>query len=539
MSVPKIGDPQRVTNATQATLSGDAEGGVKAALRWIVPLALALGFALRLRAALGTYLNPDEALHYQLINQASAWQAYLASLTNAHPPFYFLFLYFWHFVGNSEWMLRLPSVAANTAACWLAYRWISIAVSKAAGLVTILLLAFSPVLIRLAGEVRDYSFLLLWISATLYFLERAYREQKAAPLAASALFLYLAILTHYSALWCVLAAGCYGLLRVLDFSPRLRMLWAASQGIAAAMYVWLYVSHISKIHGSPMEAEAMTGWLRNQYLRAGQSPVDFLHGATLDVFQFLFASLGGGDAALLLFAVGIAGLLVAGVLRKKFSLSAFGLLLLLPFVFGIAAALLDLYPFGGSRHSVYLLLFATAGVSVAVSTLLLQRPLPILLLAVIVLPYWQRHALADPQQMGREEQQARLMTGLLSDLKNSVPPSEPIFTDYQASILLSYYLGRDQPPLPAKSCAGLSEFHYGPYTVINIGGWSATAPELEKALQSWHAACDSQHRESYWVFDAGWGLNLLDDLKQSAPDSISQARKYAQTISLFQVKPPR
>ena len=44
---------------------------------------LAAGFLIRLGAAQGTFLNPDEALHYLLANQASWHLAYRASLTNA------------------------------------------------------------------------------------------------------------------------------------------------------------------------------------------------------------------------------------------------------------------------------------------------------------------------------------------------------------------------------------------------------------------------------------------------------------------------
>ena len=129
-------------------------------LDWIVFVSLLLAFALRLQSALGTYLNPDEALHYLLVNQNSFADTYQASLTNAHPPLYFALLYYWHFVGNSEVMLRLPSVLASTALGWMAFRWIGLVLGRIAGFVMLLLVAFSPVLTALAAEVRDYSVLL-------------------------------------------------------------------------------------------------------------------------------------------------------------------------------------------------------------------------------------------------------------------------------------------------------------------------------------------------------------------------------------------
>ena len=114
-------------------------------------------------------------------------------------------------------------------------------------------------LTALAAEVRDYSLLLLWMASALYFLERAFRDQRIASIAYYSLFLYLAILTHYSALWFVLAAGIYVVVRVSSLKGHARLAWMLFQLGAAALYIWLYFVHLSKMRGSPMEAEAMTG----------------------------------------------------------------------------------------------------------------------------------------------------------------------------------------------------------------------------------------------------------------------------------------
>jgi 4-amino-4-deoxy-L-arabinose transferase-like glycosyltransferase len=505
-------------------------------LDWIVLVSLLAGFALRLTSSLGTYLNPDEALHYLLINQRSLAAVYRASLTNAHPPLYFALLYYLHFVGNSEVMLRLPSVLASTGAAWMAFRWIAMVLGRAAGLITLLLLIFSPVLTALGAEVRDYSVLLLWMASALYFLERAFRDQKVSSIVYSSLFLYLAILTHYSAVWFVVSAGIYVLLRFSSLQGRPRIAWMLLQLGAAGMYAWLYFVHISRMRGSPMEAEAVTGWLRALYFRAGESPVAFLQRATVDAVQYLFGSRLGGSAALVIFIAGVLWLLAAGALQKRRDLPAFGVLLLLPFVFGMAASLLGFYPYGGTRHSIYLILFLTAGVSFPIATSMRQRLLPILFLAVLVIPYWYLHRLKDPQQMDRKEQAKQLMSNAIADLQASVQPSEPVFSDYQASILLAYYLGRDHPPPAPRECSGVTEVQYGSYHVVVVNGWSATAAQLMTGLDGWRKGCDAAARDSFWIFDGGWGLNLVDDLTQSVPQSISQAQRFGQTISLFKLR---
>jgi len=129
-----------------------------------------------------------------------------------------------------------------------------------------------------------------------------------------------------------------------------------------------------------------------------------------------------------------------------------------------------------------------------------------------------------------------LMTNAIADLKTWVQPGEPVFTDYQASILLAYYLGRDHPPPASRGCGGVTEVQYGAYHFVVVNSWSATATQLMTGIDGWRKGCTSVPTDSFWIFDAGWGLNLLDELSQSAPRSISQARRFGETISLFKMR---
>ena len=123
-------------------------------LNAVAATVVAAAFVMRLVIASRSFLNPDEALHYLLFDQQSAFLAYKASLSNAHPPLVFLVLYFWHFLGHSELMLRLPSVLAGTAFCWFTFKWMQISFSKAASLIALIVVAFSPTLIGLSAELR-------------------------------------------------------------------------------------------------------------------------------------------------------------------------------------------------------------------------------------------------------------------------------------------------------------------------------------------------------------------------------------------------
>src|SRR5205823_6408570 len=86
---------------------------------WGTLLIVAAAFLIRLWVASGTFLNPDEALHFLVANKLSWAAAYKASLSTAHPPGLIFVLYLWRALGTSEVVLRLPSVIAGTVFCWL------------------------------------------------------------------------------------------------------------------------------------------------------------------------------------------------------------------------------------------------------------------------------------------------------------------------------------------------------------------------------------------------------------------------------------
>jgi len=154
------------------------------------PLVLIAGFGARLIQAKEYFLNPDEALHYLSASQPSVDLAYKAALTNAHPPLLILVLYYWRSLGQSELMLRLPSVLAGTACCWLAYLWLKEVTDRSTAFMGLLLLSFAPSLIGLSAEVRQYAVLLFFIAGCLYLSERAIRENSRPLMVLFSLCLY-------------------------------------------------------------------------------------------------------------------------------------------------------------------------------------------------------------------------------------------------------------------------------------------------------------------------------------------------------------
>ena len=147
---------------------------------WAVDLSLAL--AIRVLIASRSYLNPDEALHYLLLNQSSIFLAYKASLTNAHPPLIYLLLYYWRFLGAIRVYasFALGDCRGGNLLAWIQVDWDRLWQGGRRGGAH-LPYVFSA-MIALSAEVRSYALLLCFLVASLYFLESALREQSVGKM---------------------------------------------------------------------------------------------------------------------------------------------------------------------------------------------------------------------------------------------------------------------------------------------------------------------------------------------------------------------
>jgi len=214
---------------------------------------LALGLVVRIWHASGTYLNPDEALHFFVANKTTWWETYRASLNVSHPPLLIFLLRVWRVLGTSELMLRLPSILAGMVFCWFAYRWLRMLFDESVVWIAFSLIVFLPSSIDLSTEVRQYALLLAFAMGSAYFLERALRENSALAMLVSGVFLWLAILSHFSAFLFAGVLGVYAILRMLEKRTPLKVLLA---------FAISYTSPRSRALGRPMvvPTQPRDGW---------------------------------------------------------------------------------------------------------------------------------------------------------------------------------------------------------------------------------------------------------------------------------------
>ena len=505
-------------------------------------LILTAGFLVRLRAASGTFLNPDEALHYFLANQSSWLLAYRASLTNAHPPLLTLVLFFWRGVGNSEFVLRLPSALAGTAFCWIFFKWLTRILDPVTGLIGFILVTFLPPMIELSSEVRQYALLVFFLAGAAYLLECALAENSAALMLLSAISLYLALLTHYSAILFAAALGLYSLLRVIArcSSTQVCVAWIMGQAGALGLIASLYVSHISKLKGD-YASGTINGWLANSFFRPGHdNPFLFAIARTGGVFQYAFGQLAIGDIAFLAFIAALILLWREEVSPDDSNIPSQHLLalLVLPFVVAGAASIARIYPYGGTRHSAFLVMFAVAGVSFVLTKLVKRRIAHGIALAILIVAVCNAVGKPHRPYILRADQSRMQMVRALGFIHAQVPPSDPIFVDYQTRLLLGYYLCPEQPVPFSAPVGSLEQFSCNGYHVVAAGPdlYTFTAGKFVPRWDQLVHSVAPKPDQAVWVMQAGWEVNLAHDLQSTVPEFRGlTSQSFGRNISLFRL----
>lgn len=504
--------------------AADKGGGVE---RWLEThlnlLAygiVAIAFLLRAYAAGRSFLNPDEALHYIILNQRSVYWVYKVSLTNAHPPLIYLLLYYWKFLGRSEIMLRFPSVLAGTVACWIVYEWIGTLFGKVAGLIGLVLFAFSPAMIALSAEVRSYGVLLICETAALYFAEAALREKSVPKMGCFSVFQYLAILSHYSAIFFSVAVGVYAIARMLEDRPprNVVLAWAGWQAGALAICGFLYVTHVSKLKSYVSVWEVS---FDKSFSHTGHEHLfTYARERTLDIFKFLFENHYVATTMFLLWMAAVVILLFRDwVTRRKYQrLFLKGILLSVPALAVFGAGVAGYYPYVGSRHTAFLAPFVIAALSFMLAKVSRQKIGAAFVIAGLLIGAANASEPMFEPYIAKENQSRALMKAALDHIHETIPPGGLIMTDYQSALLLVYYLCGPELILPTGTFnLPASRVKCNGYTIASYQAWKMQAPFF---LSDFAKIAEAQRLTpgvNIWVFQSGWGPTLAQELPSASP----------------------
>lgn len=502
---------------------------------------VAFGFLLRVREAWGTFLNPDEALHFLIANRSSLEAAYTANLTMAHPPLLVFVLYGLRSFGSSEFVVRLPSILTGTLFCWIFFKWLTRILGAMAGLIGLIFMALLPPMVSVTAQVRQYGLLLAFAMSGAWFLEGALEVDSPGLMLMSAGSLWLAMLSHYSAFLFTATLGVYAVLRLWQGKNSARTLaaWTVGQLVALSLAVFLYLTHISKITGTTMAEQAFDVWLRKSYFHRGyDNSLIFLVTRTFSFFQYLFGQLTVGDVVALLFVAGIVILLRGKIQTSTVPRFAFAVLLILPFGLNYGVAVLDVYPFGGTRHCVYLSIFAIAGITVCMVKVTGRNPLRAIAISAIIVALCFAFRTTQHPYLSRTNQNRANMYRAIGFVREQIPESDPILVDYESGIELGHYLCRQKPISTDGSIPGFLVFHCGGHRVISTipDVWAFTPSVFLEQWSSLVRGAYLKPGETVWVAQAGWMVDLDEKLRRFSQFHDLKTQAFGNNLRFFEMR---
>jgi hypothetical protein len=272
-----------------------------------------------------------------------------------------------------------------------------------------------------------------------------------------------------------------------------------------------------------MEDRAVTSWLRAGYFhRDRENPLWFVARQTWEIFHYFF---GASFLAAVAIVLTVAGLVVLGRRRQPLAL-----LFALPLILGAAAGLLGVYPFSGTRHSAYLLLFVAVPMGIALSALLETRRWPALLtLGVLATLCWTSPEWSTPpQSLSR-------MNEAVDYLRERAAPGSLVFTDQRTGTVLSYYLGRDRLDTERRGLERFFESRAGGYCIVESPVWApdptAFPDELERMIRVYRLPAGQRLR----VARLGFEYSSRSVLSGRFPDAIFPDSRNFGELSIVEV----
>ncbi|MBL8232769.1 MAG: glycosyltransferase family 39 protein [Bryobacterales bacterium] len=480
-------------------------------------------------------LNPDEALQYHLAHRPSLGEAWRMNNTNAHPPFLSLALHFWRKIGTSELFLRLIPILSGAGFVWFSFGWARLVLGLVPALVFAAISALIPPVYAMSQELRQYMPMMLGIAAALYWFERAWVDRPLRNMAISATGLLVAVLSNYSAAWFAAGFGCYGLWRLArqPVASAARLTWALGQIAALATYAALYVTHLAKLRQSELAAGVQEGFLRRLYRQPTDSIADYLAFNMPGLVEYIFGSK--------LFAVLGVVLLLAGIVtlyqrRARWPHHAVpvALLLSVPALLWIGAALAGLYPLGGSRHCMLFAMLFAVPVSLAVAELARGRATIALSGTLAFMLMLQIVAIPEVRTQQLEAQRREHLREAVAYWKQQASRGLT-FVDYQTSLLLCYYSN------PQHMCTDQRNEHFLDYQmdggrVAVSRNWSLHPTAFVEELRELKRIYQLPRGAEVWVIDGGWGEPLHRMLQvQYSGSALPGLRAFGGSTGVFRV----
>ncbi|MGH9679408.1 MAG: hypothetical protein ACRD4Y_05625, partial [Candidatus Acidiferrales bacterium] len=199
------------------------------------------------------------------------------------------------------------------------------------------------------------------------------------------------------------------------------------------------------------------------------------------------------------------------------------------------ASLVGVYPYVGSRHTVFLAPFVIAAASFLLAVAVRQRLWAAFLMAALLMG--ASNVSAKPaEEMGAAaaNQSPALMAAAVNYVHQSIPRGSTILVDFQSDFPIAYYLCGPKTVIPADPFRD-SYFRYDcdGYSVISLHIWKLIPENFQMQFQLTAKAAGLKSGERVWVFQSGWGENLGAVLPKKNPKFRCLAPKtFGEVISV-------
>ena len=208
----------------------------------LLAVLVVIGSSLRLYSLAQKSIWLDEAFSITISQHGLFDLPWLVSLTDTHPPLYYLALKLWLIFGNGETQVRMLSAIFSIAAIPLIYLLAAnIFDDKRIGLIAATLLAFSPFQIWYAQEARMYAMLIFFVLASACFFFRALRYNDIVDWIGYIFTTVLALYTDNGAIWYIVAISIFFLLSIRRFKDRFLRWFLCQLAIVIVYLPWLPV----------------------------------------------------------------------------------------------------------------------------------------------------------------------------------------------------------------------------------------------------------------------------------------------------------
>jgi hypothetical protein len=198
------------------------------------------------------------------------------------PPLYFILAWITTKLGSAPELIRLPSLIAGTISIPLVYLVGARLLNRATGLIAAAIMALSPFMIFYSADGRGYAVAIMLLLASTLAMLAAIREGRTRWWIAYGAFTALAMYTHYTAAFVLLAQ----LLWLLWAHPAARRPALIANVVAAVAYLpWVAgfladmdsptIDILNAIQGSGLEVKlkAVANWVIGQpYVELSQFP---------------------------------------------------------------------------------------------------------------------------------------------------------------------------------------------------------------------------------------------------------------------------